>query len=259
MAEPSFTNGFASPWYGGMMKYPDLWRGCVGYWAPILGPTGATLFDVGGCGDNFPLTGFTLSTAWRIGQKGHQLYFNGSSAYATKATSFAYGTGDFTWQAIVNANSFASGNNYFLDHGVNGGLLSYTAGQLSYYNPATGLGALYNTGVTLNTNQIYVLTVVRASGTTKIYVDGKERASAADGQNYVGQALTLGRYGGSRYYYDGSYLAYGEWSRALSPSEMMLFLQRPGVILERDDELDYAAIEASAANRRRRLLTACGA
>lgn len=34
------------------LRYPELWRGCVGAWAPCLGPTGLTLRDWSGYGNH---------------------------------------------------------------------------------------------------------------------------------------------------------------------------------------------------------------
>lgn len=42
----SYSNGFAPR--DGQPLYPELWRGCVGAWAPCLGPTGLTLREWSG-------------------------------------------------------------------------------------------------------------------------------------------------------------------------------------------------------------------
>lgn len=50
----SYANGFAPR--DGRPLYPSLWRGCVGAWAPCLGPTGLTLRDWSGFANHGTLT-----------------------------------------------------------------------------------------------------------------------------------------------------------------------------------------------------------
>jgi len=57
----SYANGFAPR--DGQPLYPELWRGCVGAWAPCLGPTGLTLRDWSGFSRNATLS---TSTVWNI-------------------------------------------------------------------------------------------------------------------------------------------------------------------------------------------------
>lgn len=50
----SYSNGFAPR--DGQPLYPELWRGCVGAWAPCLGPSGLTLRDWSGYANHGTLT-----------------------------------------------------------------------------------------------------------------------------------------------------------------------------------------------------------
>lgn len=58
----SYANGFAPR--DGQPLYPELWRGCVGAWAPCLGPTGLTLRDWSGFGNHGTLINTTPATFW---------------------------------------------------------------------------------------------------------------------------------------------------------------------------------------------------
>ena len=138
-------------------------------------------------------------------------FFNGSSQTLSIASSsdFGYGTGDFTWEGWFNSASFASGNNYLLDHGSNGGVIQYQGGVLRYYNPTIGVGgALYTTGFGsgLSTGRWYHFAAVRQSGITKLYLDGVLSVSAADSHNYATNNFTVGNYGGGGPYYWNGYL-----------------------------------------------------
>ena len=61
----SYTNGFAPR--DGQPLYPELWRGCVGAWAPCLGPTGLTLLDWSGRG-NHGTASTTAAAIWQANQ-----------------------------------------------------------------------------------------------------------------------------------------------------------------------------------------------
>lgn len=68
MDYPSLTDGYAAPGNGWWpwAKYPTLWTGCVGSWSPLLGPTGATLFDQSRFANHGTLTNLTIATAWEL-------------------------------------------------------------------------------------------------------------------------------------------------------------------------------------------------
>lgn len=62
MARGSYYSGFAPR--DGQPRFPELWRGCIGAWAPCLGPSGLVLRDWSGVRRNGD---FTLmdATAWQ--------------------------------------------------------------------------------------------------------------------------------------------------------------------------------------------------
>ena len=125
------------------------------------------------------------------------VFFDGSSSYLEIASSsdFAYGTGDFNWEAwVLLARSQATG--YIFDHGNDGGTLQYESNKVRYYNSTTGnSGALYDDGGSIDYDGWHHLAVSRSSGTTKLFVNGIQKASASDSHNYSAQVLTIGDYG----------------------------------------------------------------
>ena len=130
--------------------------------------------------------------------------FDGTGDYISTPSSadFAYGTGDFTWEVWVRL-AVTTGNQYILDHGSNGGTLAYNGG-LTYYNPTTGTGSvLYTTKPLLSANTWYHIAATRASGTTRLFVDGVLKASASDSNNYGSQTLRFGDYGGGGFGLNG--------------------------------------------------------
>lgn len=60
---PGFAHGFAPR--DGVPLYPKLWKGCIGAYAPCLGPTGTRLFDWSQYRRHGTLTNATVDTAWK--------------------------------------------------------------------------------------------------------------------------------------------------------------------------------------------------
>lgn len=138
-------------------------------------------------------------------QGGYSTYFDGTGDTLTISSSadFAYGTGDFTWEAWIYVPG-PKANHYLLDHGSNGGTVTIANNKVRYYNSTVGTyNTIYTTGGTIEYNTWHHVAVVRLSGTTAIYVDGVGTASAADTHNYTAQAVTVGDYGSGGYGYAG--------------------------------------------------------
>ena len=151
-------------------------------------------------------TPFTVAggSSYSTATNGGSGYFNGTTDYLTVPSNaaFAYGTGDFTWELWVYMNS-TSGNRYILDHGLEGGTLTYNGG-LRYYNPTTGIGsALYTTAPTLTAGTWNHIAVARQSGTTRLFLNGTLVASGADSNNFGNASVTIAQYGGGGLYYNG--------------------------------------------------------
>ena len=266
MSEPSFSNGFASPWYGGRMKYPDLWRGCVGYWAPLLGPTGAALFDVSGFCNHGTLTNMTLATDWVVGRYGHSVNFDVVDNYIDVGSqpSLEFGTGDFsltTWcfpfsvaygpvdQGTIVSKNYTGFEHFFYEGKVN----AYIGGTS---NSVSGVA-------TLTANAWYHLAIVRQGSSVTSYINGILDGTATNSANASnpGQSVQIGNRPSSSLHFHGLIAEQTLHNRALSPPEISLLAQRPGIMLERDDSDVWGAIEAGGsvlwwafANRQSRII-----
>jgi hypothetical protein len=128
-------------------------------------------------------------------------YFDGSSAYLTTPTNsaLAFGTGDFTFNVWLYPLSWAGSYQPIVTGGP-------SAFQL--YNTGSGINlscanvqSIFTSSSLPQTNAWTYLTVSRVSGTTKMFFNGVQVASASDGNNYSTTPLTIG--GQSGYCFNG--------------------------------------------------------
>lgn len=279
MSEPSFSNGFASPWYDGRMKYPDLWRGCVGAWAPLLGPTGATLFDVSGRSKHGTLTNMDPATDLVVGRYGHALDLDGSNDYVSCGTGvglfqttdrFSISTHAFvrnvTSQQEIMAKwqvSASGGWQWFI----------HTDGRLHFlHTDLSGSSIRWASGSTvLTVNTHYTLSVTydgsNAASGFKFYVNGIPGTTTVVSDYGPGtsgdSALWIGsrQNGAGDTFWNAIISDIAMWSRTLTSNELTLLAQRPGIMLELDDSDAWGAVEAGGsvpwwafANRQSRII-----
>jgi hypothetical protein len=209
----------ASDWYQGYMSSVRLVKGTAVYtgnFTPSTTPltaisgtsfllnfTNGNIFD-GTTKNNLNTLGDAKVSTTQSKFAPTSVVFDGTGDYLTAPsnTAFAYGTGDFTWEAWVYMNT-TSGNQYILDHGLESGTLTYNGG-LRYYNPTTGIGsALYTTAPTLTAGTWNHIAVARQSGTTRLFLNGTLVASGADSNNFASAAISIAQYGGGGLYYNG--------------------------------------------------------
>jgi len=193
---------------------------------------------------------------WTADDVGGSVYLDGTGDDLTTASSsdFAYGTGDFTWEAWIYVTG-AKANHYLLDHGSNGGTMNIANTKIRYYNSTIGISsALYTTGGTITYNAWHHIAFVRSSGTTTIYVDGAVGSSAADTHNYGTQAVTVGDYGSGGYNFLG-YIAdlrivkgTAIYTSAFTPPTAPLSHTGSGTSLLMNNKSDANIYDAAAGN-----------
>jgi len=135
--------------------------------------------------------------------------FNGSSQYLTLPSSSgigAFGTGDFTIECWVNPASYASvssmGGSRTPAGTVNGwnwGVLTDGSFQMYSNSPWVNSGA-----GTVPLNTWTHVAITRSGGTLRSFVNGVQKASATDTENYTLATYWVGVTGGSAEYFNGS-------------------------------------------------------
>jgi hypothetical protein len=118
-------------------------------------------------------------------------YFDGNGDYLSVANNaaFQFGTGNFTVEFWVYANSSST------NHGLvaasltgSGYWASLIFSGLIYWQSQNGTTNLFSTSYAGYYNKWTHVAFVRNSGTTKLYLDGIEAASASDSTNYNGSS-----------------------------------------------------------------------
>jgi len=124
-------------------------------------------------------------------------YFDGSGDYLAVANSsaFAFGTGNFTVEFWVYANSSSTTHGLVASDQSGGYWASVIFSGTLYWQSVNGSTNLLSTSYSNYYNQWTHVAFVRNSGTTKMYLNGVETASAADSNNYTATAgnIDIGR------------------------------------------------------------------
>ena len=177
----SYANGFAPR--DGQPLYPELWRGCVGAWAPCLGPSGLTLRDWSGRGNHGTLTNMDPGTDWVASQGRYALDLDGSNDRVEIPASSTFNNQNFsiTIRIFMRANINAVKTILDLDHaGSNNWVIqSESAATTARYYLAymqTGLGFTAtngsSNGIAIPLNRFSILTYTKVGKTIVGYLDG---------------------------------------------------------------------------------------
>ena len=233
----SYLNGFAPR--DGQPLYPSLWRGCVGAWAPCLGPSGLVLRDWSGAANHGTLTNMEADSDWVTASGRWGLDFDGvndrigvarqpsypmsiSVCFSAGSNSRQYHTLYSNDQEITSPRTLMvlyrdSGSTYFL---------SYYSG--TYY---------HSSGFTLNVGEMCAYTItLTSSGAVVMYRNGIKIGSNAAG--IAGTVTASAAWGNSSGLDSLGFGALGKMSfasihnRVLSANEVQQMYSRVGVMME---------------------------
>lgn len=215
------------------------WDGLVGLWVPRLGPTGATLYDLTGNGNDGTLTNMDPATDWVAGENGWALDFDGSDDYVDLGTCNEYDFGTRPFTLMVTHYQFNVGTGHdrcMWGHGVyNNGWVLYTYDGFTVYLGG-GRATWSNTGAM---NVWMTTTFLRdSSNTIHAYrnatemafsidqITGSTRNASSTLPTFIGKSPSSGEF----YGYLSRVLLY---NRALSPAEVAELSREPLGLLVR--------------------------
>jgi hypothetical protein len=227
----TYQNGFAPR--DGQPLYPSLWKGCVGAWNPGLGPTGLTLRDQSGFGNNGTLTN---GPTWVASQGKYALDFDGvndnviipkrpSVGNATASVWLYPRTYTLYGGAVDDNFNLQGGLSIAWSHIVNKIMASFKANSFPY-------GSLTTSVVTLN--KWVHIAVTRIGATNLIYADGISGVeyTGLSGDSNPPRALTIGSLDAATYFANFIVDDLRIYNRALSPQEIRTLATRRGIAYE---------------------------
>lgn len=241
----SYANGFAPR--DGRPLYPELWRGCVGAWAPCLGPSGLTLRDWSEFGNHGTLTNITAASGWAASSGRHALAYPGTATADVQLPSTLYPikNGDWSFATWFNATSLAGFPGLFFNDTT--GLVYNSAWYIIVGDATTKGGPASSTGVWTH------IAVTKTASRQQCVINGidvttnrSDSGWGTTGVRALGRGYSSGRWSGLM---DDVFM----WNREISINECRLLASRRGIAY------DLAARRRSVStgpsfNRRRRLL-----
>jgi len=239
---PSYRSGFYSPRRGGTPKYPSLWDGCVGAWAPSLGATGGRLFDHSLFGNHGTLSDMDLANDWVVSGGKLALDFDGVNDYVVSDANGFNNSVDMTlsfWVRIRSESSFAR----LVEKGANTEWACVVnengAGTVSFVpRNRPGAGASDHVTMSYTANQWFHLCASLESSKSLaiIYRNGRvENTRTQSGMVATDDvsSIFISRFGGGGYHSDIQIDDIRIYNRALSDKEIRTLATRRGIAFER--------------------------
>jgi hypothetical protein len=246
----SYQAGFYAPGRGGVPLYPEVWRGCVGAWAPCLGPTGLMLRDWSGFGNHSTLTN---GPTFAPNHGKYAMSFDGVDDLV-----------DFGSRSVLNCATGLTISLWAKRDGTSGfhyhaWLQRFNAGTVGYQlylNNSDNKVRLYTNTVAASTytmsdtNWHHVCTTNNGS-TTTFFVDGVEYGSSAQTLSDVPTSTVnnFGSFGGPGGRVNGQMDDMRIYNRALTQQEVRTLASRRGISYELSP-IRYAGESLAAYNRR---------
>ena len=186
---PSYRSGFYSPRRGGTPKYPSLWDGCVGAWAPSLGQTGLTLRDESVFGNHGTIVG---PTNWIVRHGKTGLLFDGNTStteYAIRLGKTVFDTsGSYTAHCQFSVDALATGSERSIFSKINFiGRTGFAIATSDFTNEfyikiADGAGRT-NTTIAATANKLTSVAFTYDQTTLRIFVDGIIQSTSTVSRN----------------------------------------------------------------------------
>jgi len=224
------------------VQYPRLWEGCVGAWAPLIGPTGLTLRDWSRS-NHGTITNTTSAACWSSNGGKYSLSLDGTNDYAAVGSAASINvSGPMSFSCWFKTTNYTQ-SQAFIASSLNGGQANYavtfgfTDNKFELWNNASGPSITSTASISDSGWHHYtcVRSGVIGSWNLSLYIDGALDKTASSGFDPSAGVypVSIGRFGGF-----GGYYALGLlddmrlYNRPLLPSEVRLLSTRRGVAYE---------------------------
>lgn len=261
----SYANGFAPR--DGSPLYPELWQGCVGAWAPYLGPTGLTLRDWSGFGNHRTLTNMDPGTDWVLSGGRYALDFDGTNDYVDVGSNVNPLTGLTVSVWAYLANTAGEKNVVVKFKDTNGEqcwriYVNATAVNTDCWNSS---GTRFVVGAGTVVAQAWYHIAFTFDGMNLVqYLNGLATGSAAASGTIknASQPVTIGARinstGAYGNFLNGQIRDVSIHNRPLNAFQIKTLATRPGIAYELAARRRASVQVAASFNRRRRLLVGAG-
>ena len=225
-------------------RYPGLWCGCVGAWAPLLqGPGGTSLRDWSGYSKNGTIVTLDPATGWNIqGGKFCLGSFFGTSSVTTGVYSGLPASGPMTvsmWGLVSTTGAF-----YHLVGERNANIYNWqmrlnTSGQISFLS---GAGVATNGSAPVSGQFNHLVMSMDSTGVVKLFINGTLNATSASGQTLGTNAshkLTIGNQTDGTQPMSGYLDDVRLYNRNLTEMEIRLLSIRRGIAYENRQSRSY--------------------
>jgi len=227
----SYANGFAPR--DGQPLYPELWRGCIGAWAPCLGSTGLTLRDWSLYGNHGTLTNMDAGSVWVSNGGKHALSFDGSDDFVSTPARVQFGGRDsfslsFWLMPLTTGNNATFLAIYTKLHVVPTSYGNFRIYQFSANNN------IFSSATSVLTGVMQHFAVISRSATYhELWIDGRLRQVDTQWMQRLGTEMI--HFGGTTYfsqYHIGLTHGVSCYDRALSAQEVIALASHPGIAYE---------------------------
>lgn len=225
------------------LRYPGLWRGCVGAWAPCLGPTGLTLRDWSGCRRDGTLTNMAATRYVPVREKYALQFASGTESVVIGNESKLLQRPSFTislW--VISSGSQPSTFGGYLVSDFDGantatiGVRIQNSANIQAFTDGNGTDAITASSVVTTGVPLHVCYVVRSSTNKELFINGVSRGTSTTSvtRGTSTSPIHLGR--GGDFYSTLSLLGYLDdvmfFNRSLQPAEISLLSRRRGIAYE---------------------------
>lgn len=219
--------------------YPELWRGCVGAWAPCLGPTGLRLHDLSRYRNWGTLTNMDAATDWVVSGGRYALDFDAVDDNIIATGNAINGQGSNLgglpeMSLVLWARRNASNTQFIAATDTLGGsntinIAIWSDGNV-YFQNSNFFPSISYSGTEWNC-WVQVLRNSRILG----YRNGVSVLDAAGPSTVATQpgGYTIGFYRPATSFSNGQFSEFRVYNRALSPAETRTISLRPGIAYER--------------------------
>lgn len=243
---PSWKQGLARNQAGA--RYPGLWDGLVGAWLPSLGPTGTTLRDISGYGNDGTLQTMDPAVDWVATEKGYALNFEDAQKRVLLPDAAKF-FAPFTVTVTFRHHTLRAGN-LFGGQDTSNGVTVYHDGGAEhwfYYINDDSTRSQYRSPVGLTSlNEWYTFSLTwdgtYVAGSSDIWLDGVEQtdwtrqmseATLDTNVDWGASPFRIGNEGGFDWRNFSGYISsFVVHNRVLSPNEIRTLYENPHALVQ---------------------------